>query len=108
MGFVDGLTAWFTPAVRPMLMSILIGSTFKGLIVGVICGTVARKARSVPLGIGLGAVLGLLFAWAVASMPSETGEHYYVEIMVPGFIVGALTGFLTQRLGAAKGETAHA
>ena len=30
LGVFDGLTAWFTPAVRPFLMGIVIGSTFKG------------------------------------------------------------------------------
>lgn len=98
LGFVDGLTAWFTPAVRPFIMGILLGSTFKGLVVGLICGLVARKVQSVPVGLGLGAGLGLFFAYLVASMPAETGEHYYVEIMVPGFVVGAIIGFLTQRL----------
>jgi hypothetical protein len=28
----DGLTAWFTPAARPQLVGIVIGSTIKGLI----------------------------------------------------------------------------
>jgi len=107
LGFVDGLTAWFTPAVRPFLMGILIGSTLKGLLVGVLCGIIARKVRSVAAGIAVGAALGLLFAWLVAAMPSATGEHYYVQIMLPGFVVGALIGFLTQRWGTAK-EVVHA
>jgi hypothetical protein len=33
-------------------------------------------------------------------MPSATGKHYYLEIMLPGFVVGAIIGFLTQRMGA--------
>lgn len=107
LGFFDGLTAWFTPAVRPYMMSVLIGSTLKGLVVGVLCGILARKVRSVAAGIAAGAILGLLFAYLVAAMPSATGEHYYVQIMVPGFVVGALTGFLTQRWGTVK-EVAHA
>ena len=70
----------------------------------------ARKTHSVPVGVTLGAGLGLLFAWAVAAMPSETGEHYYVAIMLPGFIVGAITGYLTQKLGSntRKEKVAHA
>jgi len=40
-----------------------------------------------------------LFAYLVAAMPSETGKHYYLEIMLPGFVVGAIIGFLTQRMG---------
>lgn len=107
LGFLDGLTAWFTPAVRPFLMGILIGSTFKGMLVGVICGMIARKVRSMKVGIAAGAGLGLLFAYLVAAMPSATGEHYYLEIMVPGCIVGAIIGFLTQRPGMVK-RAAHA
>jgi hypothetical protein len=41
----------------------------------------------------------LAFAFAVAAMPSETG-HHYLEIMAPGFVVGAIIGFLTQKMGA--------
>jgi len=99
LGFLDGLTSWFTPEVRPVLMSIAISSAFKGMITGVLAGLFARKVNSVPWGVVLGSALGLLFAWGVAAMPSETGQHYYLEIMLPGFIEGALIGFLTQRLG---------
>jgi hypothetical protein len=108
LGFLDGLTAWFTPAVRPFMMGILIGSTFKGMLVGVICGLLARKVRSVKAGVAVGAGLGLLFAYLVAAMPSATGEHYYLEIMAPGFIVGALIGFLTQRQGPERTLPARA
>jgi hypothetical protein len=48
----------------------------------------------------MGAALGLFFAFLVAAMPSETGQHYYLEIMLPGFVVGGIIGFLTQRMGA--------
>jgi hypothetical protein len=101
LGFLDGLTSWFTPAVRPELLTIAISSSFKGMITGVLAGLLARKVNSVAWGVVFGAGLGLLFAWGVAAMPSATGEHYYVQIMLPGFIEGALIGFLTQRLGKA-------
>jgi uncharacterized membrane protein YeaQ/YmgE (transglycosylase-associated protein family) len=105
LGFIDGATAWFTPAVRPFMTGILLGSTVKGLVVGVLCGLFARKVHSNPAGIALGAVLGLIFAYIVAAMPSETGDHYYLEIMLPGFVVGAITGFLTQKLGETHAKT---
>jgi hypothetical protein len=101
LGAIDGATAWFTPSVRDQLGTIMAASSVKGMIVGILCGLVARKVNSNPIGIACGAALGLLFAYLVAAMPSETGEHYYLEIMLPGFVVGAITGFLTQRLGAA-------
>jgi hypothetical protein len=101
LGLLDGATAWFTPAVRPMMMSVLIGSTFKGMLVGVLSAFIARKVRSVPAGIAAGAIIGLIFAYIVAALPSGTGEHYYLQIMLPGFVVGGIIGFLTQRMGDA-------
>jgi hypothetical protein len=106
LGVLDGATAWFEPSVRPQIAGILMGSGFKGMVVGVLAGVLARKVKSTPVGIAAGAVLGLLFAWLVALMPQPDGSHYYVQIMVPGFITGAIIGFLTQRMGTApKGST---
>ena len=106
LGILDGATAWFTPAARPEMMGILTGSGFKGMVVGVLSGMFARKVNSTAAGIAVGAVFGLLFAWLVAMMPQPDGSHYYVQIMVPGFITGAIIGFLTQRMGTSpKGST---
>ena len=97
LGIFDGLTAWFTPEVRPCVVGIVIGSTMKGVIAGVLTGWFARKVNSLPLGILFGTAVGLLLAYGVAAMPSETGKHYYFEIMLPGSIVGAIVGYATQR-----------
>ena len=51
-----------------------------------------------PSKAGFRTYLRLAFAFAVAAMPSETG-HHYLEIMAPGFVVGAIVGFLTQKMG---------
>jgi hypothetical protein len=99
LGALDGLTAWFTPDVRAQIVGIVIGSTFKGLVAGVLIGWFARKVHSLPLGILFGLAVGLLFAFAIAAMPSETGKHYYFEIMLPGSIVGAIVGYATQKYG---------
>lgn len=98
LGCMDGLTSLFTPAVRPYLAVICIGSSFKGLVVGLVSGAFARKVKSVPLGVALGFTLGLLFAWWVASQPTD-GRYYYLEIMIPGSIVGAIVGWVTQQYG---------
>ena len=42
LGIFDGLTAWFTPEVRDQLIGIVIGSTIKGVLTGVIIGFFAR------------------------------------------------------------------
>ncbi len=97
LGILDGMTAWFTPDVRSQMVSIIIGSTFKGLIAGILIGWFAKKVNSLPAGIVFGLAVGLLLAFAVAAMPSPTGKHYYFEIMLPGAIVGAIVGYATQK-----------
>jgi hypothetical protein len=101
LGLLDGLSAPLSaPEVMPQLLGIVIGSTFKGLIVGLIAGFFARKVDSVPLGIAVGLVAGLFFAYLVAAQPDPlTGKHYYLEIMLPGSLAGALVGWVTQRYG---------
>ena len=104
LGVIDGSTAWFTPAVRSEMATILMGSSVKGMVVGIICGLIARKVHSTSVGLAAGAVFGLVFAYLIAMMPEPDGTHYYVKIMVPGFVLGALTGFLTQRMGTAPAK----
>jgi|SRR5947209_10768566 len=106
LGFVDGATAWFTPEVRPAMMGILVGSSIKGMVVGLLSGWFARKVNSLTWGIVFGATMGLLFAYLIAMQPQPSGNHYYLEIMLPGFVVGAIIGFLTQRAGGPANQTA--
>ena len=99
LGALDGGTAYFYPEARPLLAGIMVGSSLKGMLVGVLSGWFARKVHSTRWGIVAGASLGLLFALLVASLNTVNGRHPYLEIMMPGFIVGAIIGFLTQRVG---------
>lgn len=99
LGIFDGLSAWFTPAVRAQLLGIVIGSTVKGLIAGILIGYFAKKVNSLPLGLLFGLGIGILLAYAVAAMPNPGGKHYYFEIMLPGGIVGMIVGYATQRFG---------
>ena len=95
LGAIDGLTAWFTPAVRAQIAGIVIGSTFKGLVAGIVIGVFARKVHSLALGIVFGLGVGLLLAFIVAQM-----QHgYYFQIMLPGGMVGLIVGYATQRYG---------
>ena len=102
------MTAWFTPEARNEIISIVIGSTFKGLLVGVSAGYFAKKVNSLPLGILFGFGVGLFLAYLVAAMPSATGKHYYFEIMLPGSIVGAIVGFATQQFQPKNKENLNA
>ena len=97
LGIVDGATAWFTPEVRPEIAGILMGSCIKGMLVGVLSGAFARKVQSNSKGILFGAVVGLIFAAVIAVLQ---GSHY-LEILLPGFVLGGVIGFLTQRWGNA-------
>jgi hypothetical protein len=99
LGIIDGATAWFTPEVRSQMLGIIIGSTMKGVLAGIAAGWYARRVQSVPKGIAFGFTVGLLLAFLVAAMPSETGEHYWWQIMVPGSILGGVIGWATQRYG---------
>ncbi len=88
LGPLDGASAWFTPAVRTQLAGIIIGSTIKGVIAG----------NSLLLGIVFGLAVGFMLAFIVAQM-----QHgYYLEIILPGSIVGMIVGYATQRYGAAS------
>jgi membrane protease YdiL (CAAX protease family) len=85
-------------------MGIIVGSTFKGVIVGLIAGFFARRVNSLPLGIAVGLVAGLLFAYLIAMQPDPTtGKHYYWEIMLPGSLAGAIVGYATQKFGRRPG-----
>src|SRR6185503_18633436 len=98
LGIFDGLTAWLYPEVRPLIIGIVIGSTFKGIITGLAIGFFSRKVNSLPLGIVFGLSVGLLLSYLVAAMPDPSlSRHYYVEIMVPGGIVGMIVGLATQK-----------
>ncbi|HYZ85432.1 MAG TPA: hypothetical protein VE621_13565 [Bryobacteraceae bacterium] len=99
LGIFDGLTAWFTPEVRNELLGIVIGSTFKGLLAGVLIGWFAKKVNSLSAGILFGTGVGLFLAYLVAAMPQPSGKHYYFEIMLPGSILGAVVGYATQKFG---------
>ena len=106
VGAFDGLTALVSaPEVAPEITMIVVGSTFKGVVVGLIAGFFARKVNSLPLGIAVGVVLGLGFAYLIASQPDAiTGKHYYWEMMLPGSLAGAIVGYSTQKFGRRPGD----
>jgi hypothetical protein len=105
LGVLDGLSALLYPETRPLILGIVIGSTFKGLIAGVLIGYFARKNKSLPFGLVFGLAVGLFLAFLVAAMPHPefNGRHPYIEIMVPGGVVGMIVGFATQRFRRTSG-----
>lgn len=96
LGAFDGLTAWFTPAVRDQIGGIVISSTFKGVIAGIAIGFFARKFHSLPIGLLFGLAVGGLLAYLTARFAVG---GYYFQIMLPGSMVGLIVGFATQKFG---------
>ena len=88
-------------------MGIVIGSTFKGLIVGAIVGWYATRVQSLAKGLLVGLVVAAFFAFLIAAIPNRTGGHYWIEIMLPGSIVGLIVGYATQKFGQGRGAAAR-
>ena len=103
LGAFDGLTALVSaPETAPQIMGIVIGSTGKGLIVGALVGWYASRVRSLGKGMLVGLLVSAFFAFLIAAMPNEQGGHYWLEIMIPGSIVGLIVGYATQTFGNAR------
>ena len=96
LGFFDGLSALlYGPEIIPMIWGILAGSTFKGLVAGLIIGFVAQRTQSTATIVGVGLVVSALFAYLVT-----IGSPYFWEIILPGSLVGLIVGFATARYRA--------
>ena len=103
LGVFDGLSAWASPDARPMLAMIVVGSTVKGLVTGWVSGLVALRTNSALVGISVGVIVGAaLSALAAAGQPG----HYW-EIVLPGMLLGAVTGFVTQRFGRSTASSVY-
>ena len=106
LGLLDGMTAWFTPEVRDQMMSIVIGSTFKGLLTGVAAGWAAKRFNSMVIAVLVGLGVGLVLSYLVAAMGDAQGNHYYLQIVLPGAVLGLIVGFASQRFGKQRARAA--
>lgn len=99
IGFTDGLTAWFTPEAH-RVFEIATWSSGKGVIVGLIVGIYARKIDSISRAVVFGIIVAIFFSF-LAALGNYLGEgkHYWIEIMLPGTITGAILGYMIQKLG---------
>lgn len=93
LGLIDGMSAWFYPEARSMMMTIILGSTVKGILTGLSVGLVAKWKQSMPLGILAGALIGFVLSSFVAI--GEPAQYW--EIVLPGMLVGVITGIICQR-----------
>ena len=107
LGAIDGLTAWFEPSVRDQLGTIVMLSSLKSVIAGLLIGIFAVYMKKELVVTLFGFAVGLLLAYLVAMAPDpKTGEHYYLQIMIPGALVGLIVGYATARYGKRAAATA--
>lgn len=100
LGAFDGMTAWFEPSVRDQLGTIVMLSSLKSVVAGLLIGVFAHFVDKRVAIAAFGLTVGLILAYLAAMSPDpKTGEHYYAQIMVPGAIVGLLVGYATARYG---------
>jgi hypothetical protein len=95
LGALDGMSAYVSePEVRPVILTIVAGSTFKGIVTGLLIALFERRVKSLPLGIlfGLAVGFGLAYLVTLGNPPS-----YFWKIMLPGGLVGVLVGYATYR-----------
>jgi hypothetical protein len=99
LGILDGLSALVSaPEVAPGIAGIVIGSTFKGVVAGLIIGWFARRKDSLAAGLVFGLGVGLFLAFLITLMNKSNGlPPYYWEIMLPGGLVGLIVGYATQK-----------
>lgn len=93
LGAIDGASSWLSPEARPMFATIMIGSTVKGLVTGLLAGAIAHYRRSTSLGV----IAGLLIGFVLSHLAALGQPDHYVEIVLPGMLIGAIVGFVTQR-----------
>ena len=100
LGVLDGLSALVSapndPAVKAGIVGIVIGSTVKGLITGVLIGWFAKRTQSLATAILFGLAVGLALAFCVSLAQKMSGQPaYYWQIMLPGGILGIIVGYAT-------------
>ena len=93
LGIFDGMTAWFTPEVRDQIFGIIIGSTVKGIVTGVLIGIFAQRVHSLLWGTVFGLAVGAFFAYLI--LLGNPGHA--LNIMLPGSLVGVIVGYAAQK-----------
>ncbi len=106
LGAVDGLSSLVSsPEVRDELAGIVLGSSFKGLLAGIIVGFIARKLQSTKVGTLVGVGVASIITLPIAHLNAQHygRPEYYWKIMLPGALVGAIVGYVVMRYGKAPG-----
>jgi hypothetical protein len=100
LGLMDGLSGLLEPSLAPIMASVITFSMLKGLVSGIAIGYLAQKVRSMMWGILAGIAIAAIFSLMVWM---HAGMKLFVDIVVPGMLLGAIVGFATQRWGNLDG-----
>jgi hypothetical protein len=100
LGVLDGLSALVSapndPAVKAGIVGIVIGSSVKGILTGLLIGWFAKRTQSLGTAIVFGLAVGLALAFCVSLAQKMSGQPaYYWQIMLPGGILGIIVGYAT-------------
>src|SRR4029077_9024993 len=99
LGLLDGLSGFFEPSLAPLMGSVITFSLLKGLLAGIATGYVSQRVHSMALGILSGIAIASLLSLLVIL---RAGMALFLDILLPGMLLGAIVGFATQRFGRAK------
>ena len=102
LGLLDGLSGFLEPSLASVMTSVITFSLLKGLISGVVIGYVSQKLHSTALGMIAGMTIAAGLSLLVVL---RAGTGLFLDIMLPGMLLGAIVGFLTQRFGSSAGTT---
>lgn len=102
LGLMDGLSGFLEPSLAPIMVSVITFSMLKGLVSGMAIGYLAQKVRSMLWGILAGIAIAAVFSLMVWL---HAGMKLFVDIVLPGMLLGAIVGFATQRWGKLGGTT---
>jgi|HubBroStandDraft_3_1064219.scaffolds.fasta_scaffold253400_2 hypothetical protein len=96
LGLLDGLSGFLEPSLAPVMGSVITFSLLKGLVAGVAIGYVSQRFHSMLVGIlagiGIASALSLLVVL-------DAGMALFLDIMLPGMLLGVVVGFTTQKFG---------
>jgi hypothetical protein len=96
LGLLDGLSGFLEPSLAPMMGSVITFSLLKGLVSGVLIGYVAQRVHSMLLGILAGVAIAAFLSFLLIL---KAGIVLWVDILLPGMLLGVIVGFCTQKFG---------
>jgi hypothetical protein len=96
LGLLDGLSGFLEPSLAPVMGSVITFSLLKGLLAGIAIGYFSQRIRSMLAGVFAGiAIAGVLSLLVIL----RAGMALFLDILLPGMLLGAIVGFATQRFG---------